>query len=66
MAIITNRPISTGFNAATLFNGLVGRFAAWNDTRVTRNALNTLTDRELDDLGLIRSDIEGIAQGVRR
>lgn len=31
---------------------------AWNETRVTRNALNRLTDRELDDIGLTRGDIE--------
>jgi len=34
---------------------------AWNDARVTRNALASLTDRELDDIGLIRSDIDGVA-----
>ena len=37
-------------------------FAAWNDQRVTRNALNRLTDRELDDIGLTRGDIERIAR----
>lgn len=32
--------------------------AAWNDARVTRNALAKLSDRELDDIGLCRADIE--------
>ena len=35
--------------------------AAWNDARVTRNALGTLSDRELDDIGLIRGDIDTVA-----
>ncbi|MEH6835038.1 MULTISPECIES: DUF1127 domain-containing protein [Falsihalocynthiibacter] len=41
---------------ATLF----GTFADWNDTRATRNALRKLSDRELDDIGLCRQDIERI------
>ncbi len=32
--------------------------AAWNDARVTRNALAKLSDRELDDIGLCRGDID--------
>ncbi|WP_347311115.1 DUF1127 domain-containing protein [Defluviimonas sp. SAOS-178_SWC] len=53
-----NRPAShvTGF-----FGTLVVAFAAWNDARVTRNALSRLTDRELDDIGLSRADIDTIA-----
>lgn len=34
---------------------------AWNDARVTRNALNGLSDRELEDIGLTRGDIEYVA-----
>ncbi len=34
--------------------------AAWNDARVTRNALGKLSDRELDDIGLCRGDIAQI------
>ncbi|MTH99362.1 MULTISPECIES: DUF1127 domain-containing protein [Alphaproteobacteria] len=56
--------------------GLVGRIGAtfasvvnaaveWNDARVTRNALNGLTDRELEDIGLSRGDIEIVAEGRR-
>lgn len=39
------------------------RLRAWNNARVTRAALFRLTDRELDDVGLTRSDIERIARG---
>lgn len=66
MASITNRPLGAGFSATKVFAGLFGRFAAWNDARITRKALSGLTDRELDDLGLIRSDIEAIATGAHR
>jgi uncharacterized protein YjiS (DUF1127 family) len=41
--------------------GLAALFAAvgaWNDARMTRKALARLTDRELDDIGLCRSDVE--------
>lgn len=36
---------------------------AWNDVRVTRNALSGLSDRELEDIGLTRGDIEVVLQG---
>lgn len=44
---------------ATLFSML----SAWNDARVTRRELNSLSDRELNDIGVSRGDIEGIARG---
>ncbi len=55
--------------SAILF-GHIGRFivsminglADWNDTRVTRNALAKLTDRELDDIGLCRGDIDDLGR----
>ncbi len=39
-----------------------GDFATWNDRRMTRNALNGLTDRELDDIGLSRADVEMLGE----
>ncbi len=42
------------------FASVAATLAAWNDTRMTRNALRQLTDRELDDIGLSRGDIEDI------
>lgn len=52
--------------------GLIGRtrsliasvkdaIIAWNDERMTRNALSGLSNRELDDIGLIRGDIDSVA-----
>lgn len=40
---------------------ILAALAAWNDARVTKNALSRLTDRELDDIGLCRGDIDRIA-----
>lgn len=45
-----------------LFSSLFAAFAAWNDARVTRNALSRLTDRELEDIGLCRGDIDHVAR----
>jgi uncharacterized protein YjiS (DUF1127 family) len=52
-----------GGRLGNLFATLVADVAAWNDARVTRNALSRLSDRELDDIGLCRGDIDAI--GVR-
>ncbi|MBR3369167.1 MAG: DUF1127 domain-containing protein [Rhodobacteraceae bacterium] len=49
-----------GFQSLTFgafFNGLRN----WNEARVTRRELNALTDRELQDIGLIRADIDRVA-----
>jgi len=61
-AIFTSRPVVDGhlignrfFN---VFAGIAGALAAWNDARVTRNALARLSDHELDDLGLSRGDVD--------
>ncbi|QBY00095.1 DUF1127 domain-containing protein [Rhodophyticola sp. CCM32] len=66
MATITNRPLGTGFTATTLFAGLVAKLGSWNDARVTRASLSRLSNRELDDLGLVRGDIDDIAAGKYR
>jgi uncharacterized protein YjiS (DUF1127 family) len=46
----------------TTFVTLVGAIASWNDARVTRNALSALSDRELEDIGLVRGDIDEVAE----
>lgn len=43
------------------FGNLSATLIAWNDARVTRKSLNALTDRELEDIGLIRGDIDAVA-----
>jgi len=39
---------------------------AWNNSRETRNALSKLSDHELNDIGLSRSDIGSIGKGRLR
>jgi uncharacterized protein YjiS (DUF1127 family) len=34
----------------------------WNDRRVTRKVLGRLSDRELDDIGLCRGDVDLIGR----
>jgi len=47
-----------------LFGTLVTAFSAWNDARVTRNALSRLSDRELEDIGLSRGEIDAIGHHI--
>ena len=57
---------ATGANGriGRFFAGALASFIAWNDARVTRNALVKLSDRELEDIGLCRGDIEEIAAKI--
>ncbi|MCU0816129.1 MAG: DUF1127 domain-containing protein [Cypionkella sp.] len=62
----TSRPAPFGAISTFRFIQGVGAIfamiAAWNDARVTRKTLSRLTDRELDDIGLCRADIEMIGR----
>ena len=59
MAVIeTTRTARPGVSVGSVFSRLVAAVSTWNDARVTRNALSRLSDRELDDIGLSRGDIE--------
>lgn len=70
MAVIdTTRPFAQGHTlsrAGKAFFSFFGAVAAWNDARVTRNALSKLSARELDDIGLVPGDIEDIAANQHR
>lgn len=50
------------FRAVQGISSIFGMIADWNDARITRKALSQLTDRELDDIGLCRGDIEAIGR----
>lgn len=57
----------TAYGSATAVNTIsafiasaVASVVAWNDARITRNALSSLTDRELEDIGLVRGDIDTV------
>lgn len=64
-AFDTTRPVYGAASVAGqikgFFSKMVAQFVAWNDARVTRNALSALTDRELEDIGLVRGDIDDVA-----
>lgn len=53
-----------GSSIARAFAQVAAAVMAWNDARVTRNALAALSDRELEDIGLSRGDIDAIADGI--
>lgn len=65
----TTRPAPFGaiatYRVVTFFSTLSAAVSAWNEARVTRNSLAKLSDRELDDIGLCRGDIEAIAVAGR-
>lgn len=63
-AIDTTRPLSHGRLSegrhANLITTIIAKIVAWNHTRATRNALSKLTDRELEDIGLSRGNIDSL------
>ena len=63
-AFETTRPAPFGATSTYHFiqfvSNALGTVKDWNDARVTRKALSTLSDRELDDIGLCRGDIDHI------
>ncbi len=62
MAVIdTVRPhLNTTGSFGQFIARLSGAIATWNDSRKTRKALSSLSDRELEDIGLTRADIDTI------
>ena len=38
------------------------KVTTWNHLRITRKALNALSDRELTDIGLTRADIDRVTR----
>ena len=58
----TNRAPATGQLQTGVFGGLastlVSLVADWMERRSTKAALLKLTDRELDDIGLTRGEVE--------
>ncbi len=62
----TTRPAPLG--AITTFHlvqsawTLIHHLRDWNDARQTRHALDKLSDRELEDIGLCRGDIDSVGK----
>ncbi|WP_039017193.1 DUF1127 domain-containing protein [Halocynthiibacter namhaensis] len=51
---------------AETLRATVAGFQAWNDTRITRKSLSSLSDHELADIGIDRSDIDAVARKMKR
>ena len=50
--------------APGILTRLSAAVAEWYNARATRIELSRLSDRELDDIGLSRADIDRIARGL--
>ena len=65
-AIVSSRTAPLGavslFRSVEFVTGIFAVVSDWNDARVTRNSLHKLSDRELDDIGLCRGDIDLLGQ----
>lgn len=48
----------TTYRAVSGLSNILNKIKVWNEVRMTRKALAVLTDRQLDDIGLCRADIE--------
>ncbi|MGB8622509.1 MAG: DUF1127 domain-containing protein [Paracoccaceae bacterium] len=59
-AIEIIRPLAGGRLPGGRLSRFFNSFSNWNKARVTRRALGKLTDRELDDIGLSRNEIENL------
>lgn len=53
---------SVAMRPSKWIQALVTAVVDWNDARVTRSALSALSDRELEDIGLVRGDIDNVAK----
>ena len=71
MTMITS-PATAPVLSGAIYNLVTRLEHVWIDlralprVRATAKALNALTDRELNDLGLVRADIPRIARGLGR
>lgn len=60
----TNRSYTDATIVGTISRFIAGIFTtlvSWNDARITRKSLSGLSNRELEDIGLTRADIDTIA-----
>ena len=49
-----------------MFNSIVHLYQAWRRYETVRREVSHLTDRELADIGITRSDIDRVASGEAR
>jgi uncharacterized protein YjiS (DUF1127 family) len=58
----SNQPTRHSMGERPMFNFFSTGFKRWNRYNTTKRELDLLTDRELADLGILRSDIPRIAR----
>ncbi len=62
----TVRPMVYGHHVGSrlhrVASQLIDSVVAWNRTRITRNELSRLSDRELADIGVSRDEVERIGR----
>lgn len=59
----TTRP--AGFSLFDFAPRVFGSLVSWHERRITRDELYRLSDRELDDIGLTRGDIDDVVARLR-
>ncbi|MEP3636553.1 MAG: DUF1127 domain-containing protein [Paracoccaceae bacterium] len=63
-AFDTTRPVygsaSIAGQFASFFTLVMDKVISWNDARMTRKTLLGLSDRQLEDIGLIRGDVDAM------
>ncbi len=63
MTTLTNTRKHTSLSGIDrLMSRIATSLIVWNERRTTRNALSRLSDRELEDIGLTRGDIDAVAR----
>lgn len=65
-SVDSHRFATSSFGFRNVAASIVNSVLSWNEIRQTRNSLSQLTDRELEDIGLCRGDIEAIANKFSR
>ncbi len=58
MAVIETHTTNTSAPGLLSLSSAIATVVAWNERRLTRKILSKLSTRELDDIGLSRSDID--------
>lgn len=58
----TGAPGRSSAAGSAIFANVFTALNNWNDRRITRSSLSGLSDRQLEDIGLCRGDIDRITR----
>lgn len=61
---MTTIALNQGFGLKEFFADLRHDFSAWQKRRETRNELRQLSERELEDIGMNRADIDDVVASI--